>query len=74
MKLTCNHKDKEIASKIMDWLFVNCDIEGNEQHLENELFTAFLGKDEIYKLEAFLSRWYDENIELPKDLRLIKIE
>jgi hypothetical protein len=52
MTLICNHK---LSAEIIAWLYDNCDIKGNEDHLVNELFTSFLGSDEIIKLEKHLS-------------------
>ncbi len=72
MILTTNHKDKEISEKIMQYLYDISEIKGNEEHLKDELFTAFLGEDLIWKLEKMLSDWFDENIDLPADLKLIE--
>lgn len=71
ISLTVNHKDSDIARHIMNWLHVAQDITGRESHLVNEPLCNLLPDSELIKLEDFLSRWYDENITLHKDLKFI---
>jgi hypothetical protein len=72
MILTTNHKDKEISDKIMQYLYDISEIQGNEEHLKDAEFKHFLGQDEIWKLEKMLSDWFDGEINLPGDLKLIE--
>lgn len=74
MRITINHPDKKMASKIMDWLYIYGDLEGNEDHLIDEKLTDVFGRSEIWILEQYLSKWFDETIELPKDLKFIELK
>ena len=69
MKLKVNHPDNE---KIMQWLYVNAGVIGNEDHLVNALLTDFLSTGEIYALEKELFYMNDFWIDLPKDLTLVE--
>jgi hypothetical protein len=74
MQLTTNHKNKEINSFILDYIYTEFDIKGNEDYLVGELFTDFIGESDIRIMEDSISRYFDENIELPKDLKLIELK
>jgi hypothetical protein len=74
MQLTTNHKDKEINDFIMDYLYDNFDIKGNEDYLVNELFTDFIGDSDIRIFEDKISIYFDACIEFPKDLKLIELK
>jgi hypothetical protein len=58
----------------MEYLYSNFDIKGNEDYLVGELFTDFIGSSDIIMMECTISRYFDENIELPKDLKLIELK
>jgi hypothetical protein len=74
MRITINHPDKAMRTKIMDWLFLYGGLEGNEDHLIDEKLTDVFSRSEIWILEQYLSKWFDETIELPKDLKFIELK
>ena len=72
MILKTTHPDKDISNIIMEYLYDYCEIKGNEEHLKDELFTAFLTQDEIWKIEKEITYQTGEEITLPADLKLIE--
>jgi hypothetical protein len=74
MKLTTNHKDKQINAFIMDYLYDHEGLQGNEEYLVDQLFTEFLSQSDIITLEVKLSEYFDYAIDLPKDLKLIELK
>ena len=68
LNLTVNHPDAEF---IMEWLYNNLNVIGNEDYLENELLTDLMSKPEIWMLERAISIEYDDCTTLPIDLKLI---
>ena len=56
----------------MDWLYVHSEVSGNEEYLLGERLSDLLGSSEIISLEIYLSKWFNDNITLPKDLIFIK--
>lgn len=74
MRLTTTYPDKNINNFIMDYIYDKFDVKGNEEHLVNELFTDFIGDSDIRIMENSISRYFDENIDLPKDLKLIELK
>jgi hypothetical protein len=74
MQLTTTYQDKDVNVFIMEYLYSNFDIKGNEDYLVGELFTDFIGDSDIRIMEDSISRYFDENIELPKDLKLIELK
>jgi hypothetical protein len=73
MRLTVNYRDKEIADKIMQWLFIEEEISGYEPDLLGEKLSDLLAPSEITKLEIWLGNQFDGTIDLPKDLVFISI-
>jgi len=73
MKLTVNHPDKEIREFIMNYLYDFEDIKGDEEHLKDEKLSDFMFT-KLYELEDELSKHFEENIDLPKDLKLIEVK
>ncbi len=74
MQLTTTYPDKNINNFIMGYIYNKFDVKGNEDYLVGELFTDFIGDSDIRIMENSISRYFDENIELPKDLKLIELK
>lgn len=71
MKLTVNHKYRDMANDIMGWLFVNYNVTGNEEELKDEPLNNLVPQSDLYKLEEYLGSLYGFTIDLPKDLKFI---
>ena len=72
MRIRVNHSDPEIAQRIMDWLYENEHVFGNEVELKDEPLTNLLPQSLWWDLEIYLSDIFDEDIELNKDLKFIE--
>jgi hypothetical protein len=73
MKLTINHK---YADEIMNFLYEDCGIIGNEEDLRDELLVNILGNGNrlaLIQLEIYLEKKFDYVVDLPTDLRLIEV-
>ena len=73
MQLTINHK---YADEIMNFLFEDRGIIGNEEDLKDELLINILGKGNrlaLIQLEIYLEKIFDFVVDLPIDLRLIEV-
>ncbi len=72
MRLTTNHPDPEISDAVMEFLHDRVGVTGSEDHLLDEPITNILGRAEIIDLEEGLSAKLNENIDLPKGLKLVQ--
>jgi len=68
MKLTVEHRD---ADAIMDFLFNEYGVTGDEDYLENELLSDLCSESDIWKMQSMLEEVHDEPVSIGKDLRLI---
>jgi hypothetical protein len=72
MRIKVNHPDEEIASYIMEWLYVNEDVNGDEKDLLDTLLIDLCPQSRLWDIEAYLSDIFDGNIELSKNLKFIE--
>jgi hypothetical protein len=72
MRIKTNHKDEEVNEHIMDWLYKEWQVMGNEEELKDEPLTNLLVNSDWWELEAYLSDIFDEDVELPKTLKFIE--
>jgi hypothetical protein len=73
MQLTINHK---YANEIMNFLYEDCEIIGNEEDLKDEPLVNILGNGNrlaLIGLEIYLEKVFDFVVDLPTDLRLIEV-
>ena len=64
INLKVDHPDSEL---IMNWLYENHNVCGDEDYLLNELLFDLLGSSEFIKLNIYLDDHYQDDITLDKN-------
>ena len=72
MRIKVNHPSDEIATRIMDWLYENEDVRGDEKDLLDEPLSNLLPQSRIWELEEYLSDIYDDNIDVSGNLKFVE--